>query len=218
MMLLRQKVLLFDMDGTIVDSLAFHQQALEDLFRVTYNIRLGPDQARRFVGLPIRTIYRHVLPQKDFADCMAEFEAFYGGPALDRLDLVKAIPGAADTLNALAGEGHRLYLVTNSAQPLAEAVVKAYGFRCFAAVSGADQFSENKVERCRAILNREGCPPADAAYIGDSLSDVALAGELGVHSVLLDNATSWLNKDPRGPDSPVPDRVLADIRDLITVE
>ncbi len=186
------KAAVFDLDGTLVDT-------LPDLWRVTNAVLaeeglapLAREQVRRMIGDGVRR-----LVERAFAAAgrpLADGE-------LDRLhrrflDLYEADPhrdsrlpeGVVEALVALRDDGFRLAVCTNKPQRPSLAILEAFDLaRHFALVVGGDVLPVRKPDPgpLRHVLARLGVAPARAVMVGDSRNDRLTARAAGVPCVLL---------------------------------
>lgn len=179
------KHIVFDLDGTLVDSApgilrslayAFETQALQPLVPITPQV----------IGPPLHETIAHLSGSSDpvtIRDCADRFKAHY-----DQEGLLATMPytGILELLQALDAGGARLHVATNKRQEPARKILKHLGWETFfASVYGIDTppgFS-SKTMLLKALLEHEGCPPEHTVYIGDKLADHTAATSHGVHFV-----------------------------------
>ena len=179
---------LFDLDGTLLDT---YRLILES-FRYATGEVLGhalPDEALMAkVGMPL------VEEVKDFSDdpaVQAELvRAFraYNEHMHDRL--VGVFPGVPDMLEALAGAGIRMGVVTSKRGALARRGLEVCGIgRFFEFALGSDEYMGHKPdpEPILAGCKRLGLSPASCVYVGDSPFDIAAGNAAGCATV----AVTW---------------------------
>ena len=124
----------WDIDGTLVDSEPLHHRALVAVSR-THGVDLSdlPDQA--FRGIHMEDVWLRLssrMPSQLARETwLMEIEDYY---AVHRSALV-AMPGAVDTIKALAGLGIRQACVSNSGRRIVDANVDALGIGSLMAVT-----------------------------------------------------------------------------------
>lgn len=135
---LRCKAILFDMDGTLVDSTrivelawnswaARHNIALEDVLSFSH-------------GRPTIATLEHFLPGKDHSEELEELSRFEE----TQTEGILAVPGAADILHALQTHNHPWAVVTSARRKLAETRVAAAGLPLPAVIVPIDEIRNGK--------------------------------------------------------------------------
>jgi len=198
----------FDLDGTLVDSLPDLAAALN---RVLAEAGLPPhplDAVARMVGHGVaRLVERGFAAAGEPLDLGAlprwveRFLHFY---AEDLSTLSRPFPGAAEALDALAAAGWRLGVCTNKPTRLAEGLLDALGLgRRFAAVVGGDAAPERKPHPAPLLVtfDRLEVPAAAAVFVGDSETDVLTARAAGVPIALVRHGYAGVPAEALGGDA-----------------
>ena len=163
----------FDLDGTLVDSLADLAEAVNHaLRRVGLPERPLPEVAR-FVGEgATRLLEQAVAPRLDLLEpALASWRGHYQEHLLDHTVL---FPGVEDLLRSARVP---LAVHTNKPGRLARRILEGLGvLPLFAEVLGGDE-APRKPDPAgtRALLARLGVSPGEAVYVGDSVVDLELA-------------------------------------------
>ena len=178
---------LFDLDGTLVNSLADLAQATNHaLTALGYPVH-ETERYRYFVGNGVAKLLERALPSTALTPvtlvrARALFDAFY---AVHRLDHTAPYDGLLPLLDALAARGTALGGVTNKPAPAARAIVsKLFGSR-FAHVTGSRPDLPRKPDPRPALetAGALGAAPADCLFIGDSGVDMQTAAAAGMTGV-----------------------------------
>jgi pyrophosphatase PpaX len=182
---MRFPVVLFDLDGTIVDSGAMILASFRHATKTVLDRELSESELRAAVGTPLRE--QMLLIDEERADELVETYRAHNEPLHDALE---PCPGMLDALQQLEDEGRRLGIVTakrRSTVELAFAVLPLS--RYFDAVVAAEDARRHKPhpEPLRRALDLLDARSEDAAYVGDSPFDVAAAKAAGVFAV----AVTW---------------------------
>jgi pyrophosphatase PpaX len=178
----RFSAVLFDLDGTVVDSggiiLASMRHATQTVLRREYT----DAELLVNVGGPGLEAQMHALdPER--ADELVRVYRAHNAPLHDSLE---AFPGIDDVLAQLKREGRRLGVVTAKKRATVElAFARLPLAHLFDVVVGGDETERHKPDPEPLLLGLErlGASAEDAAYVGDSPYDMAAARAAGVCAV-----------------------------------
>jgi phosphoglycolate phosphatase len=169
---LRLSGVIFDLDGTLVDSLHDIATAI-NLTRADVGLAPLPESdITRLVGDGSAALVRATVPvlEARLAETVEQYVAHYGRHVLDTTRL---FPGIEVLLKCLAPRP--LAVVTNKNLHLAEAVLTGLGIRdLFSVVLGGDSLPERKPHPLPILvtLERFGLPARQVAMVGDGVHDV----------------------------------------------
>lgn len=178
------RALVFDLDGTLVDSAADLQASMNRVLAARGLPALTLDEIRGMVGDGVPRLVQRALAAVGAADAapdaaVAAFMADYlAAPAVR----TQAYPGVAPTLRALAAAGWRLGVCTNKPRAASLAILEALGLHAyFGAVIGGDSTPARKPDPrpLRAALEALGAAPQAAVMVGDGLHDARAAAAAG---------------------------------------
>lgn len=186
---------LFDLDGTLVDSAPDLCNAVN---RVLADLARPPvplARLRQVVSKGGRAMLAVALPDLD-ADqrepLLAPFLDYYGQALATDSTCFEGVP---QLLAALDARGIAWGIVTNKPEGLARGVVAGFGWsvRCRVLVGG-DTLPQRKPDPAplRFACEALGCRPEDAIYVGDDLRDIEAARAAGMVSV----AALWGYREP----------------------
>jgi phosphoglycolate phosphatase len=185
------RAVLFDLDGTLIDSAPDIAAAVNELLG---RHRLGPlrlDQVVSMIGNGTRKLTERAfaatsgpLSPDQLDQRYAEMLEIYGRHLTGVTTL---LPGAAELVAALRQQGARLGIVTNKPQRFIETILDHFGLAGdFEVVIGSDAGVTPKPapDMLLAAMEKLGAGPRDTVMVGDSASDVDSARAAGVASVL----------------------------------
>lgn len=167
------EAVLFDLDGTLVDSIPLIFRTYRRVF-ADLGLPWDPGAVAAQIGIPLRVISR-----KFAEDRAEEFYRLYQQYYHEEHDrLTRLFPGTQDALRALKRHGLRLGLVTSKTAAVTRRTLAFTGLESFMeAVVTVDDVRQPKPEaepvlKALALL---GSAPGRAVYVGDSCHDM-LAG------------------------------------------
>lgn len=175
------KSVIFDLDGTLIDSAPDLRAAANAMLHSHGLAELDLPTVISFIGNGIprlveRCFAHHGAAANDLAAEIAHFKACYEAEGHRRTDFM---PGAEKALRHLAAEGYSLGICTNKDADAAGDILARLGAEeLFAAVVGGDSGLGKKPEAAPllAAVERCGGEAASALYVGDSETDAATAG------------------------------------------
>ena len=182
--------LLFDWDGTVVDSAQLGLTAFEQSFAA-----LGHDFDHEVYAQVYSpnwySVYEALgLPKELWQQADDLWVQHYGE------QIAKPIAGAQETINALKGKGYRLGVVSSGTECRVVREIKQLGLEnLFEIVICNEQMTNKKPhpEGLNRALGSLGCVCEHAAYVGDSPEDIEMGKRAAMFTVGLrsDYPTSW---------------------------
>jgi pyrophosphatase PpaX len=179
---MRFPVVLFDLDGTVIDSggiiLASMRHATQTVLERAYS----DDELMVNVGGPGLEEQMHAFAPEQVDELVRVYRA-HNEPLHATL---QAFPGVDETLHQLKAEGRRLGVVTaKKRSTVALAFAQLPLAPLFEAVVGGDETVLHKPnpEPLLLGLERLGAHPDEAAYVGDSPYDMQAARAAGMFAV-----------------------------------
>jgi phosphoglycolate phosphatase len=187
--LMKGAALVFDLDGTLVDSVPDLRAALNEVLGGMGRRELTPDEARRMVGDGTRALVERALAATGtITDLEAAHQGFLKIYEAAPAKLSRLYPGVAETLESLRASGARLAICTNKPQRATLGVLEGFAIGAyFDAVLGGDAvpFRKPDPRHLQAAIERLGARASEAAMIGDNENDYAAARAAGVPVILM---------------------------------
>ena len=201
----------FDLDGTLVDSVADLAAAVNHALAEIGRPPLTVDQVRPMIGGGSRVMLQRALAMtggdEQLDDLLPGLVDFYAAHIVDH---TRPFPGVVDALDTLRAQGVALAVVTNKREQLSVALLEALGLTDrFTCVIGGDTPGLAAMKPDRApidLMLRRCCTAGPAAFVGDSVYDVEAARAAGIPVALF---------APDGSEVPGADAIFADYRDLL---
>jgi phosphoglycolate phosphatase len=184
------KAAVFDLDGTLIDSIGDIADALNATLAARGLPALPQDRIKQMVGAGVPELVRrglaaHGVEPGEIEPFVRELIALYSAQPAARTRLYD---GGAELLASLAARGMKLGICTNKPQAITEQVLSELGIASyFEAVVGVRPDVPVKPDPAmlRTALDALGVAAPDAVMIGDSASDVGVARALGVPVIVV---------------------------------
>jgi beta-phosphoglucomutase family hydrolase len=208
---------IFDMDGVLVDNLAFHVSAWQQLGR-EHGLSLESDEIRRHFGRRNREIIARLMPGRFAADDIprlaARKEALYRAGIASEL---RPVTGLAAFLEALRQEEVRNAVATSACLENTNMVLDGLRIRAYfdAIVTGPDvTHSKPDPEIFLLAARRLGASPGHCVVFEDSVSGIEAAKRAGCHCVALATTHSTDELLALHPDRVIPDFAAIAVQEL----
>ncbi|WP_414473129.1 phosphoglycolate phosphatase [Microvirga sp. M2] len=211
------KAIIFDLDGTLVDSARDLQDATNALLAEEGLRQISLDETKSMIGdgaakLVERAVSATGGDMTRLPALVARFLEIYQANASRHTE---AYPGVADTLAGLRGLGLPLAVVTNKPHAATMDILEALGLRgYFDAVIGGDTLPERKPHPAPVLmaLGQLGVAPEAALMVGDNYHDVQAARAAGVRAFAVTYGYSHKPHAELGAD-----RLIATMAELLPV-
>lgn len=171
----------FDLDGTLVDSAADLTAAVNEVRR-SFGLAVLPGATvTGYIGEGVRRLVERALPADEarLDEALRRFMTYYGAHLLDA---TRPYPGIAEMLTALVGRGVILSVLTNKPTALSRAILDGLGLLPhFVAVIGGDALDTRKPDPAGLVSLRgfTNTPSARMLVVGDSAIDLQTARAAG---------------------------------------
>jgi pyrophosphatase PpaX len=168
---------IFDLDGTLADTMSVCLQAFQETLQYYSGSCISLDELYPMFGPSEEGILRLLLPDQGteaYQRYLASYLKFHQ-------DCTNLFPGIDDLLDVLSSIGVRTAIATGKSPETAEISMQALGL-----TSRVERLETGFIDRgdkpelIRRILTEWKMPPSRAAYVGDVLSDLHAAEQVGV--------------------------------------
>ncbi|MDH6228691.1 MULTISPECIES: HAD family hydrolase [Streptomyces] len=180
-----ERAVVFDVDGTLVDTNHLHVVAWWEAFRQAGH-RVPMHSVHRAVGLPGADLVARVLGEdrdEEQDEAVSSAHKTLYGQYFDRL---APLPGAGDLLKRLHAAGRRVVLATSAGGAELTALRRALDAdEAITATASADDVDRGKPapEPVERALELAGVPAERAVFVGDTVWDMKAATRAGVTAV-----------------------------------
>lgn len=180
---MRYNVAVFDMDGTILDTLEDLKNSVNFALRGCGFPERTLDEIRTFVGNGIRLLVERAVPEgtstEKTDECFAAFKAHY---AAHSLDVTKPYEGIAELIKELRARGVKTAVVSNKIDSAVQELCRTFFDGLFDSSVGEREGVARKPapDSVFTALKEMNVTAENAVYIGDSEVDVATARNSGL--------------------------------------
>jgi HAD superfamily hydrolase (TIGR01509 family) len=183
----REKGVLFDVDGTLIDSAYIHTLAWWQAFRQSgFDVPMA--RIHRCVGMGGARLVDSLLPDSRNKDVDEAILSAHSGVFGTYWPSLRPLDGARDLLAKCSEKGLAVALASSAREQDLEALRSALSADDFidAATSSNDaENSKPEPDILVAALEAVGLDASGAVYVGDAVWDVMAAGKLGIPTIAL---------------------------------
>lgn len=202
-----QITVVFDLDGTLVDSAVDLSRALNHVLEREGCPPVDVEIIRPHIGLGARQIVAAGLhacgarvAEEDFLRMTSDLLAYYSDHIAEDS---QTYPGVPEALQTLQSEGMIMGVCTNKSEALARKLLAAFDIdRFFAGVAGGDSYPVRKPDpgHVMGLIDQLGGDPRRSVVIGDSEVDIMAAQAAGLPIIAVSYGYSIEPVETYGPD------------------
>lgn len=205
---------IFDLDGTLADTLADLADATNYALAAHGYPVHATEKYRYFVGNGARELIRRALPDgvQDFTSVYNTYIAYYGDHYLEK---TCAYPGLPEAVQSLKQAGVKLGVVTNKPHYRAREIVEKFYPGLFDCIAGQQEGYLPKPDPALTlhVLEEIGGRQDSTAFVGDSNVDIHTARAAGLYPV----GVLWGFRDRAELESSGARAIVSDAEELLQV-
>ncbi len=178
---------LFDFDGTIMDTNEVIIQSWQETFRQVRGREMDQDVLLATFGEPLEGTMRNFFPEESLEDCL---EIYRGYQRTNYLPNIHLFPGIRELLDELMRRQITMALVTSRLKFTTDQALDKFDLRkYFGYVVTADDVTRHKPDpqSIQVALEKLGASSESAIMVGDTKHDIQCAHNAGLPAVVV----SW---------------------------
>ncbi len=180
------RLLIFDWDGTLVDSL---ERIVASMHHAADHCGIGrctDADIHAIIGLSLEHAFSRLYPAPELAALREPFRQAYSAHYLDQEQEPSPFyPGVRDALDNFRSAGYQLAVATGKSRKGLDRVLQGHGMRDFFDVTRCADETRSKPDplMLHEILQHCGQPAGRAIMVGDSPFDLQMANHAGIAPV-----------------------------------
>ena len=180
----RYEMIVFDWDGTLMDSAALIAHAVQAAARDLGLTPPSDERARHIIGLGLQDALRHAVPELS-AEHYPAMAARYRHHYLSGDEGLALFPGAAELVRQLHARGRTLAVATGKSREGLDRALESSGLGPFfhATRCASECHSKPHPQMLEELLEETGVAAGQALMIGDTTHDLQMAQNAGVDAL-----------------------------------
>ena len=205
----RFHTVLFDLDGTLADTIPLIVASYQHAFRTVLGEEIDEARARAWIGRPLLAALLEESPEHghDLDQTYREWNL------ANTARLIRRYEGVPEMLEALASAGVRMAVATSKRRQTARLALEGVGIDHLIEVAAALEDTTRHKPEPDPLLHAAaslGSQPCDCVYVGDATVDVLAARAAGMAAI----AVSWGAADREALAATGPDALVDTVADL----
>ena len=209
--------ILFDFDGTIMDTNDVILQSWQHTFRTLTGKEGNEDEILVTFGEPLEISIRNFFPEIPVEESIAVYRRFQYD---NFLSLIELFPGMKELVAEVKQRGYKVGLVTSRLKFTTMQGIEKFGLaEYFDDVVTAEDTTKYKPdpEPILVMLDKLGSKPENAVMLGDTLFDIRCARNAGVQSILVSWSLALGGKSAADLGADAPDHIINRPEELFDV-
>jgi len=186
-----KRLIVYDLDGTLVDTLEDIAQAANHMLRELGAVPLPASEIRPFVGRGLQELVKGCLRTDDPAQAERGSKIYRAYYTQHLVEHSRLYPGAREVLDHFRPRAQAV--ISNKPNPYSSDILRALGVAgYFIRVVGGDSEYPRKPDpsSIRAIMEQAGVSPRETLFIGDSPIDVETGRSAGIVTIAVTHGFS----------------------------
>lgn len=213
----KMDAVLFDYDGTIMDTNDIIMQSWAHIYRVFKHTEPDETAVLNTFGETIDQCIPKLFPEFNYEDVLKE----YRGYQYDHYeDVIKLFPGTIETMESLYKAGVKMGVVTNRYRNSTEIGLKKFGLDKYIDVivaNGETEKAKPDPQPVLAALKKIDATPKRSILVGDTLNDVICGNRADVITVRVAwSVSSDGHHDLKDPETE-PDYIVNHLTDVLSI-
>lgn len=181
----RFKLLVFDWDGTLIDSIERIVTSLQHASREVCGIKLSEDRARGIIGLGLHEAIQQLHPELDAAAIESVAASYRQNFLFDSQVPELLFDGVEELLQHLVADSYTLAIATGKSRPGLDRAMQTHQLSAYFATTrcAGETRSKPHPEMLQSILDELDTRARHAVMIGDSEHDMRMANNAGVDAI-----------------------------------
>jgi len=178
------RAVVFDLDGTLIDSLPDIATAVNRVLGWRGLLPLPAREIEGMIGDGAKVLLDRALAARGVVAGAADMDVFMDWYTEHGADETRPYPGVVEALAALRRAGHRLGVCTNKPAAAAREILASLGLDAFFdAVTGGDSTPYRKPDPRHLAATLAALGAQEAVMVGDHFNDMAAAKGCGIPGI-----------------------------------
>ncbi len=181
------KAVIFDLDGTLTDTLADLANSTNFALRRMGMPMRTVDEVRQFVGNGVGKLIERAVPEGTDSEATARCLSVFRGHYVEHcMDHTRLYPGVEEMLDTLHAQGYRIAIVSNKLQAGVDELFERFfrGGTVDLAIGEREGVRRKPApDMLRLVLSALKADAGEAVYVGDSDVDIETARNTGVECI-----------------------------------
>ncbi|MGD2052800.1 MAG: HAD-IA family hydrolase [Gammaproteobacteria bacterium] len=181
----RYNLLVFDWDGTLIDSIERIVTSLQHASHKVCGAAVSEDQARSVIGLGLREALEQLLPELDSGKIELLADAYRQDFLYDSKVPERLFAGVNELLDQLAADDYSLAIATGKSRIGLDRAIQKHRLDHYFITTrcAGENKSKPHPEMLNSILHELNTATTNTVMIGDSSHDMLMAGNAGIEAI-----------------------------------